>query len=680
MRFSSRPGQWPLWFWIVLLSNPSLLQARIVRIEITSVQSPTFDGRLFGAVGAYQKLRGRAYGELDPASPQNALITDIRLAPRNSRGMVEYATDIYILRPVDLPKGNHRLFVEVNNRGGKLFGGFNNSRGGNDPTTATDAGAAFLMNKGYTLVWNGWDPSVAAANNNLTISVPVAVQPDGSPVTGPSYEYIVFDNSTSLTYSLSYPASSTYQKQATLTVRDHLADTPTVVPAAGWEYVDARTIRLLPAGTPFRQSAIYEFAYTARNPMVAGIGFAATRDVVSFLRYAVADDFGHPNPLAGDVQFTFSFAVSQPARYLNDFQTLGFNADEQNRRVLDGIENWLGGGSGIGLNVRFAQPGRTERNRQNHLFPESVFPFAYPVTTDPFTGKTAGRLATCTATATCPKVLEINSANEYWVKAASLLHTDARGNDLPDPENVRFFLVSGAQHGTGDGSKRGMCQQFQNPTNADPLLRALFVTLEDWVIKGTKPPDSAVPRRSAGNAVLATGQPGFQTGLIPPSALGWPTIPDVRYTGAVTTRYQLDYGPSVAQGILSNYPPSVADRPMYVNFVSKVDADGNELAGIRLPGVAVPVATTTGWAIRAAGFGGDDGCEGSGQSIPFQKTRADRLSVNDPRRSLAERYQTHDGYVQAVRDAVQRLVNQRFLLEEDAALYNQSAQDSDVLK
>ena len=339
---------------IGLIANSPLVRARIIRIEINSVQSPTFEGKTFGPVGAYEKLRGKAYGELDPTSPQNAVITDIGLAPRNARGMVEYAMDIYILKPINPTSGNHKLFLEVNNRGGKLFGGLNNSSGGNDPTTATQAGEAFLMNQGYTLAWNGWDPSAPATNNNLTIQVPVARAADGSPITGPSYEYISFDNNASLTYSLTYPTATLNMAQAVLTVRDHLVDTPTAIPVTGWEYTNERTIRLLPVGTPFRQSAIYEFTYPARDPIVAGIGFAATRDFVSFLRYAKTDDFGHPNPLANDVRHVFSYAVSQPARYLNDFQTLGFNADEQNRRVLDGMVNWLGGGNGIGLNVRFA--------------------------------------------------------------------------------------------------------------------------------------------------------------------------------------------------------------------------------------------------------------------------------------------------------------------------------------
>ncbi|MEO6649406.1 MAG: alpha/beta hydrolase domain-containing protein [Chitinophagaceae bacterium] len=658
----------------------SPVAAGIIRIEISSIESPTFGGKIFGNIGTYEKLRGRAYGEVDPNDLHNSIITDVGLAPRNANGMVEYSMDIYILKPVNLSQGNHKLFFEVNNRGGKLFGGFNNSEGGNDPSTAADAGDAFLMNQGYSIAWCGWDISAAGGNNNLTITVPVAKQHDGSLITGPSYEYIAFDNSSTLAYSLAYPAASINKAEATLTMRMRLGDTATVISAGRWDYVNDRMIHLLPAGTCFTQSAIYEFRYTAKDPLVAGLGLAATRDFISFLRYSKADNFGHPNPLAGDVRFTFSFTLSQPARYLNDFQALGFNEDEQGKRVIDGIENWLGGASGVGINFRFAQPGRTERNRQNHLYPEAIFPFAYPLMTDPLTNKTGGRGRKCSLTNTCPKVFEINSANEYWVKAASLLHTDCKGNDIPDPANVRFFLIAGAQHGTGSANNRGVCQQLQNPTNGEPALRALFIALDEWVTLDKTPPESNVPRNSAGTAVLALPKAGSLTGNVPQKALGWPIIPGVVYNGLITTRYFADFGNLLSKGIVSHFPTNVSGRPVYPNFVSRVDKDGNEVAGILLPPVAAAIATTTGWALRREGFGENDGCEGAGQFIPFKITKAERLAAKDPRLSLEERYQTHDNYVKAVTDAARKLQSQRLLLEKDVRKYIEAAEASDVLR
>jgi len=674
-----RLGRWCAPF-VIATMCASVAEGRIIRTEITTEESPTFEGRSFGTVGPYEKLRGRVYGEIDPDDPRNAVITDIELAPRNANGKVEYSMDVYILKPVDLRRGNHRLFMDVNNRGSKRFSSLNNSPSTDDPTTSADAGEGFLMRRGYSLVWSGWDPSAAPGDDRLTITVPVAEYPDGSAITGPSYEYISVNNGTTATYTLSYPAATLDVSQATLTVKQFLNDPPTLVPSSSWEYADERTIRLRPEDRHFKQSHIYEFRYDAKNPVVAGLGLAATRDFVSFLRYAENDDLGNPNPLTGDVEHTFTSTRSQPARYLNDFQTLGFNEDESGRRVIDGMQNWIGGSSGVAINYRFAQPNRTERNRQNHFYPEGVFPFAYPVTDDPVSGTRGGRGERCQATGTCPKVFEINSSNEYWVKAASLLHTDTAGNDLPDPENVRFFLIAGAQHGTGDAANRGVCQQFQNPTDAAPAMRALFVALDEWVTAGVPPPRSRVPRVSDGTAVFAVPQPETVTGIVPQEKLGFPSIPGVTYTGLTTTRYLFDFGPKFDDGIVSHYPPSFVGRPTYPSFVSKTDADGNEVAGIRLPPLAVPVATTTGWALRREGYGLNDGCEGAGQNIPFAETLAERSQTGDPRPSLEERYGTHAQYVQAVADAARGLMEERLLLPEDVQRYIAEAESSHMLR
>ena len=663
-----------------VMVSVSIAEARITRIEITHVESPTFEGRTFGKVGPYEKLRGKAYGKVDPTDPRNTIIADIELASRNANGMVEYSMDIYILKPVDLRRGSHRLFMEVNNRGNKLFGVLNDSPLANDPTTAADAGDGFLMDRGYSLAWSGWDISAAPGNDRLTITVPVARHPDGSEIEGRSYEYINFDNDRTATYTLAYPAATLDKSTVKLTVKQFLNDPPVSVSPSNWEYVDERTIRLLPPETAFKQSHIYEFTYTAKEPSVAGLGFAATRDFVSFLRHAASDDFGTANPLSGDVQYTFTLAVSQSGRYLNDFQTLGFNEDENGRRVIDGMENSVGGSGGVGINYRFAQSARTERSRQNHFYPEGVFPFAYPVLQDPVSGKTGGRGERCLASGTCPKVFEVNSANEYWVKAASLLHTDTEGNDLPDPENVRFFLIAGAQHWTSNASRRGLCQQFQNPTDAAPVLRALFVALDEWVAEDIVPPDSRVPRVSDGTAVFSIPQPANVTGIVSQTDLGFPDVPGLTYTGVITTRYLFDFGPGFDDGVFTHYPPTFIDRPTYPSFVSKTDEDGNEVAGIRLPPVAVPVATTTGWALRGEGYGLGDGCEGAGQYIPFPRTRAARLASGDPRLSSEERYGTHDGHVEAVTNAARQLMQERLLLEQDVQRYIEEAASIDIRK
>ena len=667
-----------------------MLTAQVAEAQITRVvidrsrsESPTFEGRTFGpngSVGQYEKLRGKAYGELDPADPRNAVITDLALAPKNSRGRVEYSMDIFILKPIDLKKGSHKVMLDFNNRGLMRVSSLNDAAFTNNPTTAAHAGTGFLMNLGYSIVANGWDFGATSNYEGMTISVPVAKNPDGSRITGPSYEYINFDRATNVQYELTYPAATLDKSKATLTVRAHLDEPATPVPVDGWEFLNDRTIRLLPAGTPFKQSHVYELRYVARDPVVAAVGLAATRDFISFLRHATVDTSGTPNPLAGDVRYTFTFSISQPSRTLNDFLALGFNQDETGIRVIDGMLKWTGAGNGDQINYRFGQTDRTERNRQDHLYPEGVFPFAYPVLTDHLSGKTGGRNARCSTSNTCPKVFDGNSSNEYWVKAGSLMHTDTHGNDLPDPANVRFYLISGLSHGVGSATSKRFCQQFLNPTDPYPVLRALLIALDQWVTQGIEPPPSQVPRRTDNTMVQAEPRPGFQTGIVPQKSLGWPAIPNVTYTGLITTRHYLDFGPQLDKGIVSNYPPVLDGRPAYPVFVSKVDQDGNEVAGIRLPPVEAPIATTTGWALRRDAFGENDGCEANGQHVAFATTKAERAASGDPRLSLEERYGTHDGYVTAVTKAAEKLQQQRLLLPADAQRYVESARASNVLK
>ena len=377
--------------------------------------------------------------------------------------------------------------------------------------------------------------------------------------------------------------------------------------------------------------------------------------------------------------------------------TLGFNADERGRRVIDGILNWIGAGNGVAINFRFAQTGRTERNRQNHRYPEANFPFAYPRLKDALTGTTGGRGVACAGNRerngngdddddgnTCPKVLEVNSANEYWVKTASLLHTDTRGRDLKDPNNVRFYLLSSVEH-TVAGSpanSAGSCQQFRNTTDPNPALRALFIALDEWVTLGKEPPKSEVPDHTTAVFSIPVGN---GVGVIPQAALGWPDIPSVTYSGVVTVRHLLDFGPHVDDGIMNINPPDFSGL-VCPAFVSKVDRDGNDIAGIRLPPVEAPIATTTGWALRSAAFGGGpggnnmDGCEGSGQWIPFTTTKAERERAGDPRESLDERYGDHDGYVKAVTRAARMLEMRRLLLPKDVQRYIDAAEASTVLR
>ena len=685
-------------------------EARVVSVQM-SAPTIAFGGYSFPGVGQYEKITGVAYAEVDPADPRNALIVDIGLAQpqaaagqpgKTATGKVAYLLNFYILKPVNLNlvdpslNGHGKVMYEPPNRGNKTWTALGRvTGGGNDPATITDPtilANSFLMPRGYTLVWSGWEPLVPLANlpTSLTaaVALPIAKQPDGSPINGPAYEYIVTGAGIT-SASLSYPAANPSDKtSATLTHRVHLDDDAIKIPAFGsalcvapapvcWEYTSAAgtAIRLVsPAHVTlnFTANDIYEFSYTAKDPTVAGLGFAAVRDWNSWLRY----DTSAANPLANYITRIYTEISSQPGRMFNDFRNLGFNEDENGRKVFDGHMQWIAAGDGIGMNYRFSQSGRTERNRQDHLYPEAVFPFANVETTDPFTGITTSRYAKCQLTNTCAFGVEIYSGNEYWVKAASLLTTQPDGSaDLPDSPYTRNYFMSSMQHGTGNSANRGNCQQFQNPLNSAPVQRALFLALDAWTY-GTPPPASRVPRLDDGTLALPADV-GFPTNI--PDPFGETSNGKVTYTGLKTTRYRFDYGAGFYNtGIPSTFPPVIVpplevntpvpihapNGPIYPSFAPKTDSDGNDIAGVRLPDVTVPLATYTGWVLRR-GAQANDGCEAAGQFIPFAATKAARQAAGDPRLSVRERYPSFGQYHSAVMRAIDGLVKDRLLLCED---------------
>jgi hypothetical protein len=656
------------------LATSSVASARITRIEITQVESPTFGGAAFGDVGAYEKLVGRAFGEVDPRDLANRDITDLALAPRNARGMVEYDTGILILRPIDPSRSNRRLFYEVTNRGVILsLRALNDSPNGSTTNPApADAGNGFLMRQGYTLLYSGWDLS---AIGTFSSHYPVATQRSGAPIIGPAVEEMIFDNPPATqptTAALTYPAASLDPARATLTVRSHFTDAQTAIPPTGWRFNDARTIQLLPEGTQFAPGALYEFAYQARDPLVAGLALAAVRDLPAFLHHASSDDTGAANPLAGRIDRIIGHGVSQPARLLHDVVRLGFNRDERGRQVFDGILNYIAGASSGFFNQRFAQPFRTHRQHIGRWTPERIFPFANQLLFDPITGQLDGRLVRCSLTGTCPKMLEANSSNEYWVKGGSLAHTDTLGHDLLfDAPGVRTYLFSSFPHSSATGA--GICEQSRNPLSPTAGLRALLTDLDAWISHRVEPPASRLPRRF--NHTLVPS--------VPQSGVGFPHIPGVRYTGLMSTGDRFDFGRQFDDGILdfrthngTIVSPIVASP--YPVFVPATDADGNEAAGVRFPDVEVPLATYTGYGFRAGGDGGPDLCDAFGQMIPFAKTRAERTAAGDPRPSLEERYPSHQGYVERVRAAALALAHERFMLAEDVDRVVAAAQAASV--
>ena len=639
---------------IMAAAAPPAAQARVTRLEILRTE-PFAGGAAFGTVGAYEKVIGRFHGELDPAQPLNAVIVDLDKAPRNAAGRVEYTSDFYILRPTDLAKGNGALLYDVNNRGNKYaLIQFNSAPKNNDPAAFADAGNGFLMRQGFSMVWSGWIPGLPATDNNLRIEVPTATTAAG-PIEQTVWDELLFNDTTTTTARLTFRPVA--PESATLLVRERNADAPTAVPADQWEFVDPRTIRLKPEGTAFRIGAIYQLVYRAANPPVSGIGFAATRDLVAFLRRAAADDAGTPNPLAQGGKIAMSRALahgtSQSGRYLRDFVYRGFNEDEQSRIVFDGINPHVATAR-LFLNQRFAEPNRMVNLGHGFVaFPDVSFPFAFETQTDPITGATDGLLARCGARGNCPKVISTNTGTEYWQSGQSLLTTDALGQrDGAEPANVRIYYLTGTQHvGVQATMPKGVCAMPPDRIDYRPLMRAALASLDKWVKDGTPPPPSRHPRIDDGTLVEMTG-------------------PTVRIPGFVAAtgpnqRPRFDYGPDFAKGIIGNVlPVATADR--YRVLVPKVDPDGNETSGVLLPDISVPTATAMGWSVRSASAGGaGELCYLDGSYLPFAKTKAEREASGDGRLSLEERYRGPADYATKVHDAALALARDGYLLPED---------------
>jgi Alpha/beta hydrolase domain len=630
----------------------------LTRLKIDRME-PFADGKEFGTVGGYLRITGTASGELDSRQALNAVIVNLDKAPRNERGLVEYEADFYIMRPVDLGSGNQKILYEVVNRGRKnllpvLHEATETSPGAfNDPTTATDAGTGFTFHGGYTLVWSGWDPDAPRGNHGLGMRAPVATDA-GTPIVKTIRDEFVFGTrvpTTRPTAPLSYEAATLDQSQARLTVRSREGDPHTEIPASQWAYADARSIKLLPEGTAFQPGLIYDFWYPAKDPKVLGIGFAATRDLVSFLRYEAHDRAGTANPVAlngGDprVRAVLAFGVSQSGRYLRDHVALGFNQDETGRKIFDGILSHVAGIGKVFANYEFGQPYRTRTQHEDHGFPENHFPFAHAPLTDPVTGQSGG---VSRGDGFDPLVIEVNTSTEYWQKGASLLHTDPLGQqDLVIPPSVRHYLVAGTQHGGRSGMRaaRGSGVHPRNPHDPTPVLRALLVALDRWVTEGVQPPASCVPTLAAGT-------------LVAPKDLKFSTIPGMQAPGFAN---RVD--------VLKDWVhPEPMPASAYTPHVPQVDSDGNEVAGIRLPAIAVPLATHTGWNLYKAPYPEGELCDREGSYVPFARTKAERLASGDPRPSLEERYGNQEAYVQRIKEVVCALQDARLLLPEDAARF-----------
>lgn len=551
-----------------------------------------------------------------------------------------------ILKPSDSKRGNHTIFYEVVNRGGKPSLGLFNDNGAAALAKASDAGNGHLLRQGYTLVWSGWQGDFTPARGELVLSVPTLTG-----VTGRVREELLFDNLTNpVTATLAWPAGET--DTAKLTVRAQHADAPASPADMSFRFIDPLHVEIMrPMG--FDAGALYELDYLAKDPKVLGLGFAATRDVVAFLRRSTEA----ANPLVEDGKPTiaraYAFGQSQSGRFLREYLYLGFNEDLAGRPVFEGMMPQIGGARFTATNMRFGLPGRNSRHPQDPAGSADRFPFTYAETTDPVTGARDSLLNSCGRTKTCPKIIQADSEYEWWGSRASLLVTDPVGKPVKLPNNVRVFLTTGTPHAArfdAVAAPSKTCQMPLNPLHQGPVLRALLNDLDAWVVRGTLPPDSRTPNLTDGSLVDAS-TPQLKA-----------AIPGVPYNGMHVTATAED------RNVL---PSKILGE--YKVYIPRLNADGMVGGGVHLPAIDVPKATYTGWNPRAEGYGMTALCALQGGAVAFAATRAERQKTGDPRPSVEERYASASAYVAKVDAVAKELVRQRLMLAEDQQRQHQAA-------
>lgn len=687
----------PGWFATLLFLYASLAEARIVCVVVVKTEPHT-------PVANYQQVTGVAYGELDPLDAHNSVITDIAFAPRNSKGMVEYAATFTLQMPEDVSRASGFLLYEVVNRGKSLL------------AERYDAGDYFLT--------SGWQGDIAWSGDALerphmeTIRVPVAHNADGTPITGvimARFSNIApGQNTVALRMAAGYATSGAPPipvdldgAHARLISRSWegltgAASVDTEIPAGDWAWADCSTAAFPGKSDPtriclktgFDPDRLYQLTYTGKDPLVLGIGFAAMRDLNAFFRYATKDESGWSNPLAGQVKFAIGLGASQSGNAIRTFLNLGFNRSEDNKRVWDGAFPTIAARQ-VPLNVRFGIPGGASG--------------LYEVGSDGVVWWSdwedkvrhharSGLLHRCTATDTCPKIFEMLGSTEFWLlrAAADFVGTD-NAADIPLPGNVRRYYIASTQHGGGSGGfakgpvkpepvvaspgqaarassnpiQGGPCAYPRNPNPEWNIYAALLVDLKEWVAKGTEPPPSSYPRLAAHELVPANADAmGFpRTGVLP--------NPD----GMVNPLLVYNLGPDFLYNDLSG--PVAAEPPSVVyvipQLVPRVNADGNEIGGIHTVQQEAALGTYLGWNVTTAGFVKGQLCSLTGSFIPFATTRAERQELGDPRLSLEERYGDQEGFECVVKHAANDLLAKRLLLTTDADGVRNQASRSNVL-
>jgi hypothetical protein len=637
------------------------LSAKVVRVEVAS-RTTVLNGKAFGNAGAYERITGRVYFSLPVANAHNLRIVDLSNAVNLKDGEVEFSSDFVAVRPKDVHLGNGSMLLEVPNRGNERILSLVD---GGDQDLSHDAGDAWLLRNGYTIVSLGWQWD-AQAPGALRFYAPVA-KGNGNTITGllrgdlmPSEvlpEIPLGHLTGGHIGGIEYPVSVPDDPRNVLTVRDSREGKRSVIPRTSWQFAHTVDGKLVPSDRfihlkgGFQPGKIYEYVYVVANPVVAGGGFAAIRDFASYAK--------HDPDAITPVERVYGEGISQNGRFLRDFLFEGFNADEDGRSALDGILAHVAGGGRGSFNYRFAQPSRDAQPTSSVFFPTDIFPFTDQPEKDPVTGETAGLLDRATADKVVPKIFFSNTSYEYWGRAAALIHVSADGkHDVSISDPVRIYHFTGLQHfsvsfppGKGTGDELG--QQPQSPLPIKYFWRAMIANMDAWVRSGTLPPPSSYPKIADGD-------------LVPLSQYAFPHIPKVNLPHEATRAYRLDYGTNWQQGILSIQPPTVgAAFPL---LVPQVDADGNERDGVRLPEITVPLATYAGWNLRDPSIGAPDQRVAFEASyLPFPKTAEDRRKTGDPRKSIAERYTDREDYLARYKAALDDLVQQRWILPEDRA-------------
>ena len=629
----------------------------VTRFELTS-RNLAAGGASFGDVGQYELLRGTLHFAVDPSHPDSRLITDIALAPTEPNGTVHFASDVQILKPVEAPAGGSLLF-DVVNRGNRTVLSFNSALQP-PPDEDPDLGNGFLMREGFTVVFCGWQTDVP--DGRLALHAPEALDANGQQLKGQTYQqFDVLKDTCELLLSdrehKPLPVADLSDPSAVLIERDWPEGPPTIIPRDQWlfaRWVDGRPVpdpryACLPSG--FQAGKVYEVIYTAIGATVIGLGFLAMRDCASFLRYGSVE---HGNPCAGSIDRVYAYGASQSGRFIREFLYLGLNLDESGRLVYDGVLPHTGSSRLGEFNTRFGQPSSNHLRNTGNLHP-----LTYSEEADPVTGHIDGLLRRLATRQAVPKIMATNSDVEYWWSGAALTHIDVTGaRDVEPPANVRVYAMAGTKHGPGslpltDTPLPGVRQQhWSNTADYRPIMRAVLHNLDCWVREGVEPPASKVPRIADGTAVLReTLEPVFKG------------IPGMGFLKALPVRQRLEYGPDMDNGI-PHYPP--VEGVPFPTVVSAVDADGNEVAGVRMTDIRVPLGTYTGWTIRHRDIGGEGHFMPlQGAVVPFARTRAEREDSGDPRPSIEERYASKEEYLAKVRTAAEALASERYILSED---------------